>query len=136
VAPPFFAAAYFFVGSLILGTGSLGKNLKEVQQFGMVWSLLSAVPLMFMGVLITDPNGTLGQVLTWIPFSAPVTVVLRLALEPDGVPGWQIVGSFAMMVLSTWIALKLGARLFRVGLLLTGTRPKLRVLLRQARLGI
>lgn len=136
VAPPFFAAAYFFVGSLILGTGSLGKNLKEVQQFGMVWSLLSAVPLMFIGVLIADPNGTLGQVLTWIPFSAPVTIVLRLALEPEGVPGWQIAGSLAMMVVSTWIALKLGARLFRVGLLLTGTRPKLRALLRQARLGI
>ncbi len=136
VAPLFFAAAYFFVGSLILGTGSLGKNLKEVQQFGMVWSLLSAVPMMFMGVLITDPNGTLGQVLTWIPFSAPVTIVLRLALEPEGVPTWQVAGSLAMMVVSTWIALKLGARLFRVGLLLTGTRPKLRALLRQARLGI
>jgi len=37
------------------------------------------------------------------------------------------------MVVATWLAIRLGARLFRVGLLLTGARPKLREILRQAR---
>lgn len=135
VAPPFFAAAYFFTGALILGTGSLGKNLKEVQQFGMIWSMASALPLMMMGVLISDPNGTVGKVMTWIPFSAPVTVVLRLSLAPDGVAWWEVAGAFAVMIVATWLGLEIGARLFRVGLLLSGSRPKWRALLRQARLG-
>lgn len=135
VAPPFFAAAYFFTGALILGTGSLGKNLKEVQQFGMIWSLASALPLMMMGVLISDPHGTVGKIMTWIPFSAPVTVVLRLSLGPEGVAWWEIAGAFAVMIAATWLGLEIGARLFRVGLLLSGSRPGWRALIRQARLG-
>lgn len=134
-APPFFALAYFFMGSLILGTSSLGKSFKEVQQLGMVWSLASALPLMFIGILVRDPNGLLGHLMTWIPFSAPVTVVLRLSLGPDGIAWWEVAGAFAIMIAATWLALGLGARLFRIGLLLTGSRPKWRELLRQARLG-
>ncbi len=39
-----------------------------------------------------------------------------------------------MLAASTWFAIRVGARLFRVGLLLTGARPKLREIIRQARL--
>ena len=35
---------------------------------------------------------------------------------------------------ATWIALRVGARLFRIGLLSTGARPSLREIVRQARL--
>ncbi|RMH19516.1 MAG: ABC transporter permease [Acidobacteria bacterium] len=134
LAPPFFVAAYFFIGSLILGTGSLGKNLKEIQQFSMIWSLLPALPMFFLGVLMTEPNGVLGKVLTWIPFSTPMAVVLRMTLEPEGIAWWEIGGSFLLMLAATWFAIRLGARLFRVGLLLGGARPRWREVLRQARL--
>ncbi len=130
----FFPATYLFLGSLMLGTGSLGGNLRESQQMSMVWSLLAAVPMIFLGLLMQEPNGTIGRVLTWIPFSAPVTVVLRLSLEPAGVAWWEVAGSFAVLLVSIWVALRLGARLFRVGMLLTGARPKLREILRQAKL--
>jgi ABC-2 type transport system permease protein len=118
----------------MLGTGSLGNNVRESQQFSMVWTLLTVIPLVFLQVLIVEPHATLGRVLTWIPFTAPVTVVLRTALDAKGIAWWEIAGSFVVMVISTWIAIRVGARLFRVGLLLTGARPKLREILRQARL--
>ena len=41
----------------------------------------------------------------------------------------------AWAVYGVLVALRFGARLFRVGLLLTGARPKLREILRQSRLG-
>lgn len=134
VAVPFFLIGYLFLGSLMLGTGSLGSNVKESQQFGMVWAFLMMVPMVCLQILITEPNGTLARVLTWIPFTSPVTVVLRTTLGSAGIAWWEIAGAFVVMVLSTWIALRFGARLFRVGLLLTGSRPKLREILRQARL--
>ena len=126
--------AYLFLGSLMLGTGSLGNNFRESQQFSMVWSLSMVVPMMFMQVLIFDPHGTLARVFTWIPFTAPITTVFRLALEPEGIAWWEVVGSWLVLVASTWLALHLGARLFRVGVLMSGARPKLREILRQARL--
>ena len=120
----------------MLGTGSLGNNMRESQQLSMVWTLISVIPLAFMQVLIMEPHGTLGQILTWIPFTAPVTVVLRTAMDAEGIAAWEIAGSLLMMLVSIWFAIRIGARLFRVGMMLSGARPKFREILRQARLSI
>ena len=130
----FFLAGYLFLGSLMLGVGSIGNSLRESQQLTAVITLLTVVPMVFLGILIQDPHSTPGVVMSWIPFTAPVTVILRLTLEPEGIAWWEIAGSLAMMAVSTWLAIRFAARLFRVGLLLTGVRPKLREILRQARL--
>jgi ABC-2 type transport system permease protein len=131
----FFVAGYLFLGSVMLATGSLGGNVKESQQWSAVWTILSVLPFVFVSVLLVEPHGTVGRVLTWVPWSAPLTVLLRVALDPSGIAWWEIAGAFVVLLLSTWAALRLGARLFRVGLLFTGSRPKLREILRQARLG-
>ena len=49
LALPLFIVAFLFFGSLMLGTGSLGSNMREAQQLAMVWSLTAALPLMMMG---------------------------------------------------------------------------------------
>jgi ABC-2 type transport system permease protein len=133
VAVPFFLVAYLFFGSLMLGSGSLGSTMREAQQYAMVFSLMALVPLMLMSLLITDPHGSVARVLTWVPFSAAPLVVLRASLDPGALAWWEIAGAFAVLVLSTWGAIWLGARLFRIGLLAGGTRVKLRDVIRQAR---
>jgi ABC-2 type transport system permease protein len=90
--------------------------------------------MMLLSVLMSEPHGPVAVVLSWVPFTAPLTVVMRMALDPDGIATWEVVGALVVMVLATWLALRLGARLFRVGLLLTGSWPGLREILRQARL--
>lgn len=130
----FFPLAYLFFGSLMLGTGSLGSNQKEANQWGMIWSLLAVVPLLFLNGLLHEPHGIIGRVLIWIPFTAPITMVVRLTLDPGGIAWWEVAGAVAVLVTGTWLAIRIGAGLFRVGILLTGARPKLRAILRQARL--
>ncbi len=135
IAPALFVATYFFLGSLILGTGSLGTNARESQQLGMLWSVPLVAPLIFFEVILEDPGGTIARVLSWIPFTAPVTVLMRLSVAPESIAWWEVAGILAVLVAATWGSLLLAARLFRIGLMLTGSRPKLRALLRQARLG-
>ena len=134
LALPFFLAAYMFTGSLMLGLSSLGGTMREAQQWSVALTIPTVIPLMMFGVILAEPNGVVPTILTFIPFTAPLTVLMRAAVEPAGFPWWQIALSFLVMVVSTIVALKIGARLFRVGLLLTGTRPSLRQILRQARL--
>lgn len=134
VGIPFFIATYLFVGSLILASGSIGNNFKESQQWSMVWTLLMVVPFFFMALLVDEPNGALAQVFTFIPFTSALTLLMRLTLEPAGVAWWQMAGAFTVLVGAIWVAIRFGARLFRVGLLLTGSRPKLSEILRQAKL--
>lgn len=134
LAIPFFIVAFLFFGGLIIGTGSLGSNMREAQQLAMIWSLTAALPLMLMAILMREPNGTVARVLTWIPFTAGPVVVLRASTDAASLAWWEIAGALAVMVAATWIALRLGARLFRIGLLSAGSRPSLREIIRQARL--
>jgi ABC-2 type transport system permease protein len=135
LAVPLFLIAFLFFGSLMLGTGSLGSNMREAQQLAMVWSLTAALPLMMMSVLIREPHGLAARVLTWIPFSSGSVIMLRASMDPGSLAWWEIAGSMLVLLASTWLAIKLGARLFRVGLLSSGARPSFREIIRQAQLG-
>jgi ABC-2 type transport system permease protein len=134
LAIPLFFVSFLFFGSLMLGTGSLGSNMREAQQFGMMWSLTAALPLMMMGVLLREPHGLVARVLSWVPFTSGPVIMMRASVDPGGLAWWEVAGAFALLLASTWVAIRLGARLFRVGLLSVGSRPSLREILRQARL--
>ncbi|MGB2718095.1 MAG: ABC transporter permease [Vicinamibacterales bacterium] len=135
LAIPFFVLAFLFFGGLMLGTGSLGSNMREAQQLAMIWSLTAALPMMLMAVLMKEPHGTVARVLTWLPFTAGPVVVLRASTDGDLLAWWEVAVALLILAASTWLALHLGARLFRVGLLNSGARPSFREIVRQARLG-
>lgn len=134
LAVPLFIVGFLFFGSLMLGTGSLGSNMREAQQLAMVWSLTAALPMMMMAVLLREPHGVVARVMTWLPFSAAPLIIFRASTDLEALAWWEVVGAFAVLMASTWIALRIGARLFRIGLL-SSSRPKLGEILRQARLG-
>jgi ABC-2 type transport system permease protein len=134
LAIPLFLVGFLFYGSLMLGTGSLGSNMREAQQLAMVWSLTAALPLMMMGPLIQDPHGSVARVLTWVPLTSAAVLMLRASMDAGSLAWWEVVGGFAVLVFSTWLAIRIGARLFRVGMLSAGSRPSFREIIRQARL--
>jgi ABC-2 type transport system permease protein len=133
LAIPLFLVAFLFFGSLMLGTGSLGSNMREAQQLAMVWSLMAALPMMMMAVLLREPHGVVARVMTWVPFSSAPLIIFRASTDPGSLAWWEVAGGFTVLVLSTWLAIRLGARLFRIGLL-SASRPKLMEVIRQARL--
>jgi ABC-2 type transport system permease protein len=134
LALPLFIASFLFFGSLMMGSGSLGSNMREAQQLAMVWSLTAALPLMMMGPLIQDPHGVVARVLTWVPITSAAVVMLRASMDAAALAWWEAAGAFAVLAASTWLAIRLGARLFRIGLLTSGARPSFKEIIRQARL--
>ncbi|HSR50440.1 MAG TPA: ABC transporter permease [Acidobacteriota bacterium] len=122
------APIYFILGFLLFGTlmgafGSLGNNVKESQQWAMVWSFAAVSPFFAIAILMQQPNGTLAQVLSFIPLTSPLTVVLRTSMTQ--VPAWEIIVSLLILLLSLFLVVRLSAKLFRVGILLYGKRPSL-----------
>ena len=65
------------------------------------------------------------------PFT-PFLVRARIAPSPPP-PTWQIVASLALLAVSTVIAIRLAARIFRVGILMYGQPPKLKEIWRWMR---
>lgn len=132
LAVPYFMLGYLLIGSLMLGTAALGSSMREAQQLSMVWTIPTIIPLVAMNALMAEPHGTLARVLTFIPFTAPITSILRLGIDPRGFAWWEVAASLFLLAAAIWLAIKLGARLFRIGVLLGGARPKLAEIFRQA----
>jgi len=119
----YFLVGYLMIASLMAGAGSLGNTMKESQQLSMWFTMPIVAPMILMMAILAEPVGTIARVLSWFPLTSPVTMMLRL---PSGqVPWWEIPLTFGILIISTWFALKFGAKLFRLGSLMYGKRPTL-----------
>jgi ABC-2 type transport system permease protein len=126
----YFLLGYLLFGSLMLGFGALGANFRESQQMASVWSLVGISPIFVLVALLENPQGTIPRIFSYVPFTAPPTMMFRYTIDPAGTPWIDLAGSIAVLLLATLAALKVSARLYRVGLLLYGKRPTLREILR------
>jgi ABC-2 type transport system permease protein len=129
----YFLLGYVLFGTLMLGFGALGTNLRESQQMASIWSFLGASPALILVALLEAPQGTVARVFSYIPFTAPTTMMFRYAIDPKGTPWIDIAASLLLLAASTGLALKGSARLYRAGLLLYGKRPGVREILRWLR---
>ena len=130
VCVPLFVLGYLLMGSLMLGTGSIGTNLREVTQWSMVWSMLSILPLFMMNPILADPHGAIARGLTFFPITTAPMLMLRYALDADGVALWEMLLGYGILIVSTYLALKAAAKIYKVGLLLYGKRPTPRQIFR------
>jgi len=123
------AVSYFLLGfllyaALFAAVGAAVNSEQEAQQFQTVAFLPLIAPLLFLMQIISDPLGRTATVLGLIPFTAPVTMPMRMAAAV--VPAWQVaaslVGTFLAVLLVGWIA----GKIYRIGILSTGKKPSLR----------
>ena len=127
----YYLSGYLLFATLYAGLAALGTNVRESQQVAGVVSFLAALPLMFSGVLFTSPNGLIARVLSYIPLTAPGMMLLRLSMTS---PPWRdILISLAGIFLFIPVNLWLGAKLFRMGILMYGQRPSIRQVWRALR---
>lgn len=117
---PYFLLGYLVYGSLMAGIGSLVSTTRE----GTVWTTLLTIPVMsplfFIMAITENPNGLVATVLSLIPLTASMTMVMRLTLT--AVPWWHIVVSLLLLVGAAVGGVWVIARLFRAAMLLSGKR--------------
>ena len=129
--------AYYFLGflliaSLMVAVGSACNTLKEAQNLMAPISLLLALPVMLSMIVMKDPNGTFATAASFFPPFTPFLMMARIASVPSP-PTWQIAASLALLAVSVFFAIRLAAKVFRVGILLYGKPPRLSEILRWMR---
>jgi ABC-2 type transport system permease protein len=120
----YFVMGFLFFGSLMATIGALSTSMRESQNFVVFVTLPAAVPFFFLGIFVDEPNGTLATVLSLIPFTAPLSMTMRLAIADVAIG--QLLLSLVLLVLGVAGAIWLAGRMFRVNTLLAGTMPRLR----------
>lgn len=120
----FFAAAYGMVGAV-------SSSMQEGPQFAVIFTLPAAIPLYFLGVFISTPDGVLPTFLSFFPLTSPLSMVMRVSVT--AVPAWQIILSLVLLALADFAMIWLAGRLFRVQTLLAGQTPRFKDLPRLLR---
>jgi ABC-2 type transport system permease protein len=128
----FFVLGYLLIGSLMIGTGALGTSARESQQLAAIWSIIAVLPpLATWMLLLEEPNGWLARALGWFPLSAPVTMMIRIGTGQ--IPLWDVLVAVACLAGGVFLSVRASAALFRLGLLMYGTRPTFKQIIRHLR---
>ncbi|HSR58531.1 MAG TPA: ABC transporter permease [Candidatus Binataceae bacterium] len=127
----FYVLGYLLYSAMFAAVGAAFNSTDEAQQ----WNFIIISPLILASTLMSSvasaPNSTLAMVFSMIPFCAPVLMYLRIVLETP--PAWQVALCIALLLATTWIALEISARVYRVGILMYGKRPSVREIVKWLR---
>lgn len=118
----FFIGGYLLYGSLMAAIGAAVDSETDTQQF----MLPVSMPLMFAYIIsimgMQDPNSTVMQWCSQIPFTSPVVMLVRYsAVGGDGML-WPLLSSMFLLIIAfigtTWIA----GKIYRTGILMYGKK--------------
>ncbi|MGB3608139.1 MAG: ABC transporter permease [Psychroserpens sp.] len=117
----FFIGGYLLYSSLYAAVGAAVDNETDTQQF-MLPIIMPLILAVYVGIftVIEDPHGTVSTVFSFIPFTSPVVMLMRI---PFGVPIWQQLLSFALLVATFTFTVWIAAKIYRVGILMYGKKP-------------
>jgi ABC-2 type transport system permease protein len=124
----YYILAYFLVAALMTGISVVTNSEREGRQISGFITIPFMIPYFAMFAFFADPNGTAAQVMSYIPFTAPMAVLIRVGLTEVPLP--EILISMAIMIVTIVVLTWAAARLFRWGLLLYGKKFNFRELLR------
>ncbi len=119
-----YAIPYAFIGAAV-------NTDQEAQQFASVLSVVIIVPYLLGISAIQNPNSTLTMVASLFPLFTPILMFMRITTALP--PLWQILTSIGLCTLTIWGLAWLGAKIFRVGMLMYGKKPSLGEMLRWIR---
>lgn len=114
----YFVFAYLAVASFMGAIGAVANSEQESRQYSIVITLPLFSPFVLLAVFFTEPNGTLATILSIVPLTSPMAMVLRLGI--GSVPFWQIALSLGLLLLTAMVFMFGGIRVFRWGMLLHG----------------
>lgn len=132
-APLVWFVGFFLVGFVLLAAmyASSAALVSRVEDVGSVLTpamMLTMLP--YFGVIFFNDNETVLNILSYVPFSAPVAMPMRLFL--GDAMWWEPLVALALLAATTVVVIMIGAKIYERSLLRTGARVKLGEVLRQA----
>ena len=127
----YFLGGYLLYGALFAAVGAAVDAPSDAQQFMFPITIPLLVGYMSLFVFVLqDPYSSVSFWLSIVPLTSPIAMMGRISY---GVPFWELALSMGLLVLgflgTTWMA----SKVFRIGILMHGTKPTYRTLLKWIR---
>jgi ABC-2 type transport system permease protein len=126
----FLLACLIFQG-LYVTVGAIFDNPQEAQSGVFPVIILILIPFFLSFTMLRNPNSNLAVVSSYIPFATIFMMPVRFTVVD--MPVWKLVLSQLINVATLMLIFPLAGKIYRVGILRTGTKPTLREVLRWLR---
>ena len=122
----FFILGFLIYAFMFGAVGSTASKLEDINTSVMPITMLFIVAFIVVVSSMSSGNvdNTLMIVCSYIPFTSPMSMFTRIAMST--VPWYEIAASIAVLIGSTVGIGILSAKIYRVGVLMYGTTPKIR----------
>lgn len=110
---------YLLYAAIFVGIGATMADISTAGNFQGMVMMLPFSPFLFIGPVFSDPSGIWAQIGSYIPFTAPGVLIMRLSLLEEW-PWMEIVIATAILAISVWVFMKLAGKIFKIGILMYG----------------
>jgi len=126
----FFILGFLIYAFMFGAVGSTASKLEDINTSVMPITLLFIIAFIVVVTSMSSGNidNTLMTVCSYIPFTSPMAMFTRICMST--VPLYEILISIAILIGSTVGIGVISAKIYRVGVLLYGTTPKLSAILK------
>ncbi|MBI2408747.1 MAG: ABC transporter permease [Gemmatimonadetes bacterium] len=127
----FFILGYGLYAALFAAVGAMVSSQEDANQAAQPVVMLLVFSIIFAQPVMLNPTSRLAEIVSWVPFSAPVIMPMRMSAVQ--IPWYELVGTLTGVALTCALCVWISARIYRVGLLMYGKRPSMRELARWIR---
>ena len=126
----FFVLGFLIYAFMFGAVGSTASRLEDINTSVMPITIIFIVAFVVVMTSMSsgDVDNALMKVCSYIPFTSPMAMFTRIAMST--VPLYEIIISIAILIASTVGIGVLSAKIYRVGVLLYGTPPKITAILK------
>lgn len=110
-----------FVG-LFATVGAIFDNPQDAQSGVWPVMILIIIPFLISMSLQSNPQSNIAKITSLLPFTSLLVMPARMALVE--VPLWELVLSFTINLAVLFAILPIAGKIYRVGILITGKKPK------------
>lgn len=122
----FFAVGFVLLAAMFAASAALVSRMEDVGT--VIQPVTWLVMLPYFLIIFFNDNETVLTVMSYVPFSAPVGMPVRIFLEQY--QWWEPLVALGILAATTVVVVQLGARMYRNSLLRTGARVPLAEALR------
>ncbi|HEX9951848.1 MAG TPA: ABC transporter permease [Rubricoccaceae bacterium] len=116
----YFCGGYLLFAAVFAAIGSAVDQESDAQTLQVPVMLPIMLPMLFLPAVLSQPDAPLSVFLSLFPVSSPVLMVVRMSVTD--VPAWQIAASLALLAAAFVGMIWVAARVYRVGILMTGKK--------------
>ena len=127
----YFLGGFFLYSAMFAAVGAMSSNEQEARQAQQPVVFLLMIAYLSVFALANNPGSMYAVVLSLVPFTSPIAMPVRWAAGSVG--SNELVGSLVLLGAGIGVVTWIAARIYRVGILMTGKRPNLRELVRWVR---